>query len=456
ILAGVYRGDPGGEIVVHGRAVDSDGMTPALSRELGLRFVHQDQGTFGELTVAENIALVNGWSAAAGRVRWRLLNKRAQQLLDRFEIAARPEQPMGTLPQSSQTMVAIARALEDLDSELSLLVLDEPTASLPQQEVEVLLDAVRACARREQTIIYVSHRIDEVLAIADAVTVLRDGREEVTRSTAGLSEDQLVEHIVGRPIETVLLAPPAAARAEPVLEVDGLRGGPLKDVTFKANRGEILGVAGLRGSGRTELIRTIFGADRKEGGTIAIEGKKTEIGSVSAAIAEGIACVPENRGLDAAFLDLDVRENVSAAGVGEYWNGVFFAHRRERSDVREDIARFSVRTPSEKTTFASLSGGNQQKVILARWLRLRPRLLLLDEPTQGVDIGARAEVYAAIDEAVREGLTVLLVSSDFEELAHVSDRVLVLRDGEIVGELEGSMEGDRITESVYRAKESTQ
>ncbi len=453
ILAGVYRGDPGGELQIHGRPVSSDATTPALSRELGLRFVHQDPGLFSEMTVAENIALVNGWSSSAGRVQWRQIRARTKDLLERFEVSARPDQPIGTLSPADQTMIAIARALEDVQSDLSVLVLDEPTASLPKHEVEVLLTAVRACAARGQTIIFVSHRIDEVLEISDSLTVLRDGREVVTRTTEGLSESRLVEYIIGRPVESVLLSPPAAGTSEPVIEIEDLSVGPLESVSFTVNRGEILGIAGLLGSGRTELLRTIFGADRRAGGSIRLEGQEVAYGSIGEAMASGIAFVPEHRAEDAAFLDMTVRENLSAATLRDYWNGISLSSRREARDAAADIERFGVRAAGPDALFASLSGGNQQKVVLARWLRRSPRLLLLDEPTQGVDIGARADVYAAIDAAAREGLAVILVSSDFSELAHVSDRVIVLQDGEIAGELRSSaLEGDAITEMVYARK----
>lgn len=456
ILAGVYRGDPGGEIRVHGEQLKADHASPARSRELGLRFVHQDPGIFGALTVAENIALVNGWSSQGGRIPWRAVRERTQRLLDRFDIVAAPEQKMETLAPADQTMVAIARALEDLDSALSILVLDEPTASLPAHEVEVLLEAVRACAANGQTIIYVSHRIEEVMAIADSVTVLRDGKEEVTRSTEGLTEAQLVQHIIGRPIESVLLAPPAVSTEEAVLEVEDLATGPLEAVSLHVNRGEIVGVAGLIGSGRTELLRALFGVGPIGSGAIRIEGRERKMRSISAAMKYGIAYVPENRGLDAAFLDLSVKENISAANVRRFWRGFRFAHRAERRATQEDIDAFSIRAASLDAVFASLSGGNQQKAVLARWLRLRPKLLLLDEPTQGVDIGARADVYKTIDAAVNEGLAVLLVSSDFEELARVSDRVLVLRDGRITAELQSAgLDAGRVTGSVYGAKKAS-
>ncbi|OJU85483.1 MAG: ABC transporter [Solirubrobacterales bacterium 70-9] len=454
ILAGVYRADPGGVIDLAGEAAPADEMTPDLAASLGLRFVHQDIGVFPELTVAENIGLVNGFEGR-GRVPWRSLHKRTAALLARFEVEARPDQPMAELRPADQTMVAVARALEDDSSGLAMLVLDEPTASLPRHEVELLLDAVRRCAASGQTILLVSHRIDEVLAIADAVTVLRDGREVITRGAAGLTEEELIRHIVGRSVQTVFPRPPEVAAERPTaLRVAGLRGEPVRDASFEIRQGEVVGLAGLLGSGRTELLRMIFGAYPREAGEIELYGEPIAPSSPTAAMDLGIAYVPEQRGIDAAFPELTVRENLSLADVGSYRRGPLFDHRAERADAGRDMERFSIRAAGQRAVFSSLSGGNQQKTILARWLRLQPRLLLLDEPTHGVDVGARADVYSIIDGAVAEGLAVLLVSSDFEELSRVVDRVLVMRAGTISAAPTTDLDAQAITELVYDAKEA--
>lgn len=454
ILAGVYRADPGGVIGLAGEEAAADQMTPDLAARLGLRFVHQDIGVFPELTVAENIGLVNGFEGR-GRVPWRSLARRTAALLARFEVDARPEQPMAELRPADQTMVAVARALEDDSSGLAMLVLDEPTASLPRHEVELLLDAVRRCAASGQTILLVSHRIDEVLAIADAVTVLRDGHEVVTRGAEGLTEEELIRHIVGRSVQTVFPRPPEVAAERPTaLRVSGLRGDPVVDASFEIRQGEVVGLAGLLGSGRTELLRTIFGAHPREAGEIELYGEPVAPRSPTAAMDLGIAYVPEQRGIDAAFPELTVRENLSLADVGSYRHGPLFSHRAERADAGRDIERFSIRAAGQRAVFSSLSGGNQQKTILARWLRLHPRLLLLDEPTHGVDVGARADVYSILDEAVAGGLAVLLVSSDFEELSRVVDRVLVMRAGRIAEAPATNLDAQAITELVYDAKEA--
>ncbi|WP_236793734.1 sugar ABC transporter ATP-binding protein [Amycolatopsis sp. GM8] len=457
ILAGVHTADPGGEFRIGGETVPADATTPALARRCGLRFVHQSRSTFPELTLAENIAIGDRFPTSAGRVRWAQLRKRTAALLERFEIDADPRDRLGDLRPADQTMVAIARALQDAQGAGSVLVLDEPTASLPEHEVAVLLDALRRYARAGQTILYVSHRIDEVLDITDAMTVLRDGRHVITRSTQGMTEAELIEHIVGRPVERVFAETTGehAAAGEPLLEVTGLSGGPLRGVDLTVRSGEIVGIAGLLGTGRTELLRMIFGDLPRTAGTIRLGGTAVQPRNPGQAMKLGIAHVPEDREHEAAYLDLSVRENLSAAEITKYWVGGRLRRPPERRDADRAIADFAIRTSGQDALMSSLSGGNQQKVVLARWLRREPRLLLLDEPTQGVDVGARADVYAAIRGAVSGGMAALVVSSDFDELAHACDRVLVLRDGRITAEVRGAeLHRQRLTELVF-TKENT-
>ncbi|GAA4701370.1 sugar ABC transporter ATP-binding protein [Pseudonocardia yuanmonensis] len=456
IMAGVYTADAG-ELQVGDRSVAADATSPARARQSGLRFVHQSTSTFPELTLAENIAIGDRFPTSAGRVRWSELRRYTAQLLERFEIDAHPRDRLGDLRPADQTMVAIARALQDDTAGLSVLVLDEPTASLPEHEVSVLLDALRRYAAAGQTILYVSHRMDEVLSLTDAMTVLRDGQHVITCSTEGMTEAEMVSHIVGRPVERVFAEPAADPDTvgEPVLEVDGLAGGPLRGIDLNVRAGEIVGIAGLLGTGRTELLRMIFGDHPVEAGTIRLEGSTVRPRTPGEAMRLGIAHVPEHREAEAAFLDMSVRENLSAAEVVKYWVGGRLDRRRERRDADRAIADFAVRTAGQDALMSSLSGGNQQKVVLARWLRRNPRLLLLDEPTQGVDVGARADVYAAIRAAVNDGMAAVVVSSDFDELAHACDRVLVLRDGRVTAEVRGDdLHRHRLTELVY-TKEGT-
>jgi ribose transport system ATP-binding protein len=456
ILAGIHRGEPGGSIDLLGKTIASDAITSEIARERGLRFVHQNPAVFQSMTVAENMAIGNAFPTTFGKVRWDRLRRRTQRLLSRFEIAARPDDEMAKLRQADQTMVAIARALQDDDeNSVAALVLDEPTASLPDHEVETLLNAVRRFAAHGHTILYVSHRLDEVLQIADSVTILRDGNHVATRPVAGMTETDLIEQIVGRPLDRVFavrhseIERATAERAPPVLEVSRLRGGPLVDVSFKAYSGEILGVAGLLGSGRTELLRMIFGAHPVDGGEIRVAGVPGAFREPQEAMESGVAHVPESREHGGVFQGLSVRENLSIGQLSRYWNGWRYDHRREQAETREMIREFAIKTQSDANLISALSGGNQQKVVLARWLRRNPRILLLDEPTQGVDVGAREDVYASVRRGVDRGMAAIVVSSDFGELAQVCDRVIVLRNGRITDEVSGEhLDRQRLTELV--------
>jgi ribose transport system ATP-binding protein len=454
ILAGVHHGDAGGEIRVGARAIAADAMTPERARDCGLRFVHQDPGVFPTMTVAENLAIggADDFPTRGGRVRWSQLRLRTQALLDRFAIDAAPDDRLGDLRQAERTMVAIARALGDPGErdEPLLLVLDEPTASLPQHEVEVLLDAIRRCACAGQSILYVSHRLEEVLSLVDDLTVLRDGRVAANRDARGLTTDELVEAIMGRPLERVFGDQEPRPAGATRLAVRGLRGGPLRDVSFELGRGEIVGIAGLLGSGRTELLQLVFGVLPPDAGSIELDGVPLDGRSPAAAMRAGVALVPEDRARDAAFPELSVTVNLSAAQIGRYRRWVRLDTRAERRDAARSIDAFSIRAPGAGAPLAALSGGNQQKVVLARWLRRSPRLLLLDEPTQGVDVGARAELYALVRAAAGGGTSTLVVSSDLEELAHVADRVLVLRDGRILAEVRApELTAHRLTDLLY-------
>ena len=455
ILAGVHRGDPGGVVRIGDAAVPCDHTTPAHARAAGLRFVHQDPGVFPALTVAENLAIggAHGFPTAGGRVRWKALHRRAAAALERFEIAARPTDLLGSLRRAEQTMVVIARALEDERETPNrlVLVLDEPTASLPEHEVELLLEAIRRCAGDGQTILYVSHRLEEIVALVDELTVLRDGRVVESRGADGLTTDHLVQAIVGRPLERAFGTPQPRADARVRLAVRGLAGGPLRDVSFSVGRGEIVGVAGLLASGRTELLQMLFGARARDAGEVLLDGAVSAPPSPAEAMRAGIAFVPEDRAREAAFPDLSVAANLSVARIGAFRRGPRLDMRAERRDADAAIARFGVRTPRAAAPFSQLSGGNQQKVVLARWLARAPSVLLLDEPTQGVDVGARAELYALIRAATATGMATLLVSSDFEELAHVADRVLVLRDGRIAAAVERhALSAHHLTDLLYQ------
>jgi ribose transport system ATP-binding protein len=456
ILAGVQHADPGGTIDVRYHRIDAERTSPEEARDMGLRFVHQNPAVFPALSVAENLAIGNGFETGrVGTIKWRAMRQRTQALLDRFDIPAQPTTLVRTLRPAEQAMVAIARALQDQEGEQSgVLVLDEPTASLPAAEVEHLLAALRRYAAAGQTILFVSPRLDEVVGFADQATVLRDGEVAGTLIGDEITENRLIELIAGRALDRLFPDMPEVVSDEHVIEVSHLSGGPLRDVSFGLRKGEVLGIAGLLGSGRSELLKMLFGAYGTRGGTISLDGKQVRFRDIGDAMDAGIAYVPENRGAEASFPAMSVSDNLSAAMIPTYWKGLRLRDRRARSDARSAIDQFFIKASSEQQPMATLSGGNQQKVIVARWLRREPKVLLLDEPTQGVDVNARAEIYALVRNAVAAGCSVLVVTSDFEELSHVSDRVLVLAGGTITAELNApDIEPARLTELAYRTKE---
>ncbi|MCW2665215.1 MAG: hypothetical protein JWN57_177 [Frankiales bacterium] len=458
VLAGVYHGDPGGEITVGTASAHSDKTSPQWARQAGLHFVHQNPGVFPTMTVAENMAIGRGFETTGiGSIKWRALKRRTAELLERFQIQATPDMPVGLLRPADRTMVAIARALQDQEGgHDGVLVLDEPTASLPASEVDVLLTALRRYAAAGQTIIFVTHRLDEVIAISDRVSVLRDGRHVATIDTEGKNEMDLVELIVGRALDRVFPEMPPVESEEAALEVRGLVAGPLRGVDFTLRKGEVLGIAGLLGSGRTELLKALFGAYPLAAGQVLLDGQPVRFKGVEQAMDAGIAYIPEDRAAEAAFLDMSLRENVSASQVRHYWRGLRHRHGAEGVDARRSITDYMVKAHSDQQPFGTLSGGNQQKVVLARWLRRRPKLLLLDEPTQGVDVNARAEIYGAVRRAVEEGTSVIVVTSDFEELSRVADRVIVLAHGRVVAQVAAPhIEPHRLTELAFASAGDT-
>lgn len=450
ILAGLVRADPGGTVAIGGHEWSASSLTPAIAKASGVHFVHQDPGIFLNMTVAENLSLGRGFEIGlAGRVKWGKVRSRAQEVLARFDIHADPDLPLGALRPAERTMVAIARALQDQESEnQGVLVLDEPTAALSSVEVTVLLGALRRYAGRGQTTLFISHRLDEVLRVSDMVSVLRDGRLVITRPSAGLESDDLAAMVVGR--ELAETSPSSSMpRHSPLLELRKISVGPLAEIDLVAHRGEVVGIAGLLGSGRSRLLHSMFGPGRR-GGTILLDGVQIDARNEREAMDAGFALVPEDRGVDAAFPDLSVANNLSAADLGRFWQRGHLSAKAESEAAEASACDFHIVCRSVDMRLSTLSGGNQQKVILARWLRRFPKVLLLDEPSQGVDVGARAEIHGLIRAAVAGGATALVVSSDFEELSLLCDRVVVLAQGRIAGEVRGpNIDTTMLTQLTY-------
>jgi ribose transport system ATP-binding protein len=450
ILAGVQSAD-GGTIRLGDSQHASDAYSSDIAHAGGVRVVHQDLGVFGAMSVAENMGLGYGFATGfGGRIRWRRQRKLTSELLERFHIDASPRARLDRLSQSQQTQVAIARALQGLDgNEHGVLILDEPTASLAEHESRELLARLRDYAGKGEAIIYVSHRLDEVLNVADRVSVLRDGNLVGTFAASELDEDRLVGLIVGSKLEKIFPDVPVATATKSLLAIDDLYVGPLQGVSLRLGAGEVLGLAGMLGSGRSELLRAVFGDLRPHRGTMHIDGRPFAPRHPADAIAEEIGYVPEDRATSAAFADHSVTDNITVTRLREYWRG-WVRDRARKRDSASLVKQFLVKAGSPADPLRTLSGGNQQKVIMARWLQSAPRLLLLDEPTQGVDVGARADIYRLVRAASQNGMAALVAISDFEELARVCDRVLVIRDGTFVAEMSApNISADQLTQLTY-------
>jgi ribose transport system ATP-binding protein len=457
ILAGFHEPDPGATVTVGGETLTLG--RPGAGEAAGLRFVHQDLGLVAGLDGVDNLALGRGYRARrAGLIDWAGERRAAQEALRRLGYEIDLRTPVGRLTISERTAVAVARALAQRDGDAgaaTMLVLDEPTANLPAAEAARLFALVRTVRDSGVSVLFVSHHFDEVFALADAVTVLRDGRVVATRPVAGLSEPELVELVIGRPLELHEDLGLRSARADTVLSARGLRGRVVAGVDLDVHAGEVLGVAGITGSGREELAGMLFGGVPRSG-TVSVAGHEVPPQRPDRAIAAGMGLVPAERHANAAFLAASLRENVTMVDVRRNVVAGLLRHRRERSDVVHWLERLQVRPARSETAMAALSGGNQQKVVLARWLRQEPRVLVLDDPTQGVDIGAKAEIHGLIDEAAANGTAVLVLSSDHEELARLCHRALVLRSGVVADELRPpALTAERLTAGTIGTLQAT-
>jgi ribose transport system ATP-binding protein len=438
ILTGVEHADRGGTIALRGLRVDASAMSPDLAKDSGIRVVHQDLGLFPGLSVAQNLCLGYGFiTGFAGHIRWRQIRPRVAALIERFEIDATPGTLLEHLSRATRTQIAIARALQDIEgAEGALLILDEPTTALPPHEVELLLKSLRRYAESGQAILFVSHRISEVLGVANRVTVLRDGQNAGTYETSELDEARLIELIVGRAPDTVF---PRARRSVGVerqaVQVANLWAGSLRDVSLSVSAGEIVGLAGITGAGQSELLRVLFGDLKRQAGQIWLEGELVAFRHPRDAVNAGVAFVPEDRLAHSAFLDLSVNSNISMTVLSKYRRFGRIDYGLMRNDGAAVMQEFGVKAASETSLLNTLSGGNQQKVVVGRSLRSHPTLLLLDEPTQGVDVGARRDIYGIVRAAVDQGAAALVVASDFVELAEVADRALIFSGGRVVAEV---------------------
>ncbi len=460
-LAGYYEPDPGASIVLDGHELPVP-YSSSQATALGMVFVHQDLGLIRSLSVAENFAIPRRYNTRPlARINWKAIRRRAVQELESFGHDISPNVQVGRLSVAEQTIVAIARALASAAEGARVLVLDEPTAALPDarrnptmdemNEVELLFAAVRRVVAKGVGVIYVSHKLHEILSLADRATILRDGRNVDTVAVPGLTEKELIRLIVGRDVRHVAKPPTTVAEAGgPLLQVTGLGGNRLKDITFSLERGEVIGLAGMLGSGRTELARMLFGADRPDEGEIRLRGSVVRFGSPGDAMRSGVVLVPEDRRKQGGFLQLSMANNLTLPSIRRFFRGGRIAGRAERARVTQLITDFDIRPALPSRRFGNLSGGNQQKVVIAKWLDIEPDLVIFDEPVQGVDVGARAEIYQAIVRAAERGAGVILISSELDDMLDLCDRVLVLRNARLVAERRaGEFTRQSLTQLVY-------
>jgi ribose transport system ATP-binding protein len=453
ILTGVVPGDEG-SIRIGDQTIDASQIRHSVVHELGVRVVHQDLAMFPDLSVAENMALGAQYPTVGAKIRHGELRRRALAQMERFDIHTKPETLVRDLPVATRTQVAIARALQDVVDDRAVIILDEPTAALAAHEVNIFLRAIRGLASRGHAILFISHRLDEVLATTDQVTVLRDGKVFAEHETSKLTEKELIESIIGRQVATVQRESSVAADAASVLSVTSLSAGPLHRVNLELRAGEVVGVAGLLGSGRTELLQALWGDLERSEGIVILNGREVNFSRNEQAIGAGVVMVPEDRVTGGAFTDLTLDENMNVSVLGKYWRWRGFHRNKMRADSADLRERFRIKAPSGSVAMRTLSGGNQQKAILARWVRRDPILLLLDEPTQGVDVAARADIYEAIREVTRAGSAALVVTSDLEELAAMVDRAVVLRNGRVIAEVShGDLSAQHLNELIYQETE---
>lgn len=425
ILAGVYTPDTG-EIAIGGETVTH--WTPREALHRGIGMIYQELNLVPDLTVAENISL--GRMPRRGPfTNGRAMTKRAADVLAELETDIDPGARLGDLSISQQQLVEIAKVMVDRPR---IVVFDEPTSSLGERETVVLFGVIQRMRQAGIAVLYISHRLREVLEIGDRVTVLRDGRRIETRDIAGVTANDMVRLMVGRQLSE-MFPKLALEPGETVLEVDGIgRRGQFEDVAFDVRAREIVGLAGLVGSGRTEVARALFGLDPVDEGTIRLRGRETRIRSARKGRAAGIALVPEDRKKQGIVPELSVRENFTLPVVEKLTRAGLIPLRRERTRIQELATRLNVNPPLIERPLSAFSGGNQQKVVLGKWLLADPAVLILDEPTRGVDVGAKADIHQIIGEFARDGGAVLMISSELPELLAVCDRIVVLHEGRVV------------------------
>ncbi|MGM0502395.1 MAG: sugar ABC transporter ATP-binding protein [Bacillota bacterium] len=430
ILTGLYQPDSG-KIIIEGNEVEND-LRTALDN--GIIPIYQELNLIQQLDVTENIFMGREIkkNEKLGVIDRKQMKKRTKEILDRLNQNISPTAKIQDLGVGKQQMVEIAKALS---VDVNLLILDEPTSSLGEDEVNELFKTMETLKEQGVTMIFISHKLSEAKRIGDRVTVLRDGQYVSTNNIADVTEDDIVRDMVGRDIDDQF-PKIKIDRGDEILRVENLkRDDIVNDISFSAYRGEVLGIAGLVGAGRTELVRTIIGADKKDSGDIYVDGRKVKINHPKDALKEGMVLLTEDRKTQGLFLDQSVKFNIVSSNLNKYKKNVLLDLKRQAKDAKEYINNLKIKTPGINTKAKQLSGGNQQKVVIGKWLNTNADIFIFDEPTRGIDVGAKVEIYNIINELIGQGKSVIMVSSELPEILGVSDRILVISEGKLTAEM---------------------
>ena len=431
ILNGNYKKDCG-QILIDGKEVDI--TDPRVADANGITIIFQELNLVDELSITENI-FAGRLAPKGGLINWKQLHAKAKELLERVGFDVAPTTLVGELTVAGKQMVEIAKAL---NRDARIILMDEPSATLTKKELDALFQIIRDLKEQGIAVIYISHRMEEIFEICETATVMRDGRIIGTRDVANVTPDELVEMMVGREVDSAYPKRNGVQIGEEVLRVENLcRKDRQQNVSFNLHKGEVLGIAGLVGAGRTEIMRAVFGVDYISKMDVYVSGQKVKIRDPKAAKKHGIAFLTEDRKQEGLTLDFSVKSNIVAANLPSIRKGGMTSNKLENQIADNYIARTKIKTPHRNQKVGNLSGGNQQKVVVSKWLNSEPNILIMDEPTRGIDVGAKREIYEIINELAAQGKAIILISSELPEVLGMSDRVLVMKDDAIVAELTG-------------------
>ena len=430
ILTGLHSRDEG-TIVIDGQ--ETYFGSPKEAEERGIAFIHQELNIWPEMTVLDNLFIGKEMTSQFGFLNMKQMKALAKEQFNKLSVTIPLTQEAGECSVGQQQMIEIAKALM---TEAKVIIMDEPTAALTEREIQKLFEVIKSLRKEGVSIVYISHRMEEIFAICDRITVMRDGKTVDTKAIPNTNFDEVVKKMVGREL-TERYPARHPSLGEVVLEVKNISGKDrFKDVSFSVHAGEIVGVSGLMGAGRTEMMRAIFGLDPLDGGEVLVRGKKVIIKKPDDAVKHGIGFITEDRKDEGLVLDFSVRENMALPNLFSFSSKGFISGKKEQEFVDTLTKRLQIKTQSSETAARNLSGGNQQKVVIAKWIGIGPSVLILDEPTRGVDVGAKREIYQLMNELTERGVAIIMVSSELPEVLGMSDRILVVHEGRITGEVD--------------------